>query len=520
MKQNDVVDAFKPDFSRKHGCAWFVWGSESTVRQPEKTGGWASIGGDPAFYFSSPDELSKDVIWWTNLSKPEAWSLGRWSHIKHSGFLGPQWLTLISEWGFPAELDMLKISCAAWAEVLARLGNLLSRWNARYVDKTKKDNTVSWEWGDGDFSDALAERLNLNTDRSQSHPVLETAFCDVIENELPVSSLVGKRKVTMSLPRVEHARKILGTRYPVGDFTEVPLAEWSADIERRWDWLNKQTLPVLVRFEDIQYRVGMERKAQLWWGLRGRRFAGSMMEPVWLTAEEALEMHEHTETYPTAALRAKGWTRMNDIEEWPNVPSNFAYNNSIVAGLMQEALWRAAATPVRTPTKRIKSGVSPRAIWWRSADRRACFQVAWIFQEKGFYIHSYGEGVVTLVFDPKTVLNVDWVHSIEHSQVRVPKALAHHMPITKELTSGNVDVWLKSTQEIDAWLKVDRLLWPWIGSQTKILKDMLELSLRTLASIPAPASLSPEERKEWSSQWKNELMQSSRNAVKEAVKVS
>lgn len=120
MNQNDVVDAFKPDLSRKYGCAWFIWGAEGGVRQPEKTGGWASIGGDPAFQFHSPHDLPKDVVWWTNLSKPESWSLGRWSHIKHAGFLGPHWLSLMSEWGFPTELEDLKIACAAWSEIFAR----------------------------------------------------------------------------------------------------------------------------------------------------------------------------------------------------------------------------------------------------------------------------------------------------------------------------------------------------------------------------------------------------------------
>ena len=519
MNQTDVVDAFKPDLSRKYGCAWFVWGNEGGARAPEKTGGWASIGGDPAFQFHNPNELPKDIIWWTNLSKPEAWSLGRWSHIKHAGFLGPHWLSLMSEWGFPSELEDLKIACSAWSEILARLGNVLTRWNAQHNPKSPaKFSAHAWEWGDGDFHEVLAEKLGWTTQRVDANPILQAAFCDVVENEVAPNLLNGKRKMTLTLPRVEHARQILATRYPVGEFTEVPVAEWAVESEQRWEWLRKQIHPVLLRFDDITYRAGHEAEAQLWWGLRGRRFAGAMMEPVWLTGEEALEMCFHTEATPMVALRSKGWTRLNDVAHWPNPNMGFAYDNSIVGGLLHEALWRAAATPSRTPTKRIKSGVSARAVWWRSADRRACYSVALQFQQKGFTVVSYGEGCITVVFDPKIVLVADWVDVLEHTEVRVPRLLGENMRPPHDITAHNIDVWLKSSQDIQAWLKLDRLLWPTVGHNAQEWKSVLELALRSLAAVPPPQGLNGDEAKKWSSQWKDELMKCSRTALKDAVK--
>lgn len=517
MNQVDVIDAFKPDFSRKHGCAWFMWEGDSGVRQPEKTGGWASIGGEPAFQFHRPQDLPKDVIWWTNLSKPEAWSLGRWSHIKHAGFLGPHWLALMSEWGFPTELEQLKASCAAWSEVLARLGNWLTRWSAAMTETASGNEPhPSWSWGDGEFHEALADKLGWNMPRNESHPVLEVAFCDHVETELPASVFANKRKITMTLPRAAHARRILATRYPVGEFKEIPLAEWSTDSQRRWEWLAKQTLPVLVRFDDLLWRPGFEEQAALWWGLRGRRFAGAAMESVWLTGEEALEMQPYTDTVPSVALRAQGWTRLNDVPHWPDFNMGILYENSIVTGLLHEGLWRAAATPARTPTKRIKSGVSARAVWWRSADRRACFEAALQFQTKGFTVVSYGEGGVTVLFDPKTVLMADWVDAIDGSGVRVPKMLADQLRSPSQLSAQSIDVWLKSSQDIGAWLLLDRLLWPWVGHQKQVLKNVLESALRALAAIPPPA----EGGKQWSREWKDELMKCSRQAVKEAVKNS
>lgn len=532
MEQKEVVNAFEPDLTKKYGCAWFMWDSKDPVRNPERTGGWASIGGDEPFYFKNPKELSKDIVWWTNLSKPEAWSLGSWSHIKHASFLGPNWLSLMSEWGLPNELDELKKYCTIWAELFARLSSIFIRWNNASIDldNLEENNVYNNEWklGDGDLHDVLSSKLNFIIDKSESNPILEKAFFDIIENELPANALNNKRKITLTLPRVEHARKILNNRYPVGEFEEVKAKDWPIEEEERWDWVQEQHLPILLRFDQVIFRTGYEKEAQLWWGLRGKRFINSMMEPVWLTSEEALEMMVHTEAYPSVAMKGKGWVRFSDVKNWPEIPRNFLYDNSIISGLLAESLWRAASTPARTPTKRIKSGVTPRAIWWRSVDRRSCYKVAKEFQSKGFTVTSYGEGMVTVLFDPQTTLISDWIDVFNKTGVKIPKMLANEMPLNEfanfkdesSISSKSIDIWLKSTQDIYIWCLLDRLLWPSVELPKDMLKSELELSLRTVASIQAPEEIkeiSKDKVKEWSNLWKNQLMENSRSAVRRSL---
>lgn len=502
MKHEDVLGGFKPDVARQHGCAWFVWQEGNT--DPSKTGGWASVGGEPAFAFASPKDLPSNVVWWTNLTKAQTWSLGKWSHIKHGGFLGPEWLTLMSEWGFPSSLEEFQQSCAFWSEVLARMAEWLSRWNAQ-LNNPANNSTLppasassQWHWGDGDLSDALADRLAWVEPKDQHHPALRAAYLEQVEQEWPHHALNGKRKLALSLPRRPHARQLLATRFPVGQFTEVPSGELPQDQDKRWEWMLGQHLPLLVRFDDITFKQGHEDLAALWWGRRGRKFSGAIMEPVWMPAEEALQMSEFIDAYPQVFLRAPGWRRLDDVPFWPNMDEDPILDNSLLGGLLGEALWRAASTPARTLTKRVKSGVSPRMIWWRSADRRACFLAAKKVHESGFLVMSYGQGVVHAAFDPSTTLLADWEKLVKEVRVSPPLAIASTLPQPSTLDALSMGRWLKSDNSLEPFLLLDRLLWPWLGPQKSALKPILEHAMRSLINRPAPTP-------EWSTQWKTQL---------------
>lgn len=510
MNQSDVVEAFNPDFSRKHGCAWFVWG-DSKLREPEKTGGWASIGGEPAFKFNRPRDLPKDITWWTNLNKSEAWSLGQWSHIKHADFLGPSWLSLMSEWGFPQKKDELKINCAAWSEVLARLAEFLSRWSASLTSNTDLPHPT-WSWGDGDFHEAVASKLGWTHPKANNHPALELAYVDEVEQELPSHSLNNNRKISLSLPRTSHAKKILSTPFPSNDFKEVMPDVWPDTAEKRWEWIEKQTLPLLIRFDDVTFRSGYEKEAALWWGLRGRRFASASLESVWLTAEDALYMRQWIDTMPSIALMASSWERfpMDLVSNWPSLDMGFLHDNSIVTGLLHESLWRAASTPVRTPTKRIKSEITPQSIWMRATDLRICFEEALLFQNHGFTILSYGQGSVTLLFNSSETFVNHWVDALSGASVCVPSMLAAHAKKDPDVNFKSVNLWLKSQQSIEPLLWLDRLLWPWIGPKKQELKPILEYALRSLASLPPPKMAN----ENWSQVFKDELQSRSRDALR------
>lgn len=502
MNQNDVIESFKPDFARKHGCAWFVW--EDDEHDPNKTGGWASIGGEVAFQFTRVKDLPKDVVWWTNLTKPQAWTLGRWAHFKHGGFLGPEWLTLMSEWGFPHDLEQFKKSCSLWSETLARL----SEWLSRFATRSGQDNAPlpHWAWGDGDFCEALAERLSWQQPVSSHHVALSQAYLEQVPQEWPHNALNGKRKLALVLPRRPHAKKVYNARFPKGPFEEVLPAELPQDKDKRWMWVAKATRPLLVRIDEISFKPNQEKTGSLWWGRRGQRFSGSMMEPVWLTGEEALEMCQWIDAYPEAILQGQSWDSMPEVPLWVSMEEDALWDNSIVTGLLSEILWRAAATPVRTATKRIKSGVSPQMIWLRATDKKECFRLAHALQDKGLIVLSYGEGVVNVAFDPKVTLVSDWEDILDKTLIRAPLTIAPSLSVPDGFSSKSVDRWLKKQGSLEEFVMLDRLLVPWLGPQKSLLKGVLEQAMRALANLKAPST-------EFATTWKKELKSKTKQAV-------
>ena len=89
---------FNGGYAQRHGCAWFEADAQGR-RDPDKVSGWWAVGGEDAQRFSSWRDLPADVVWWTNLSRAEAWALGRWSTFKEGSLFGPDWPALMTESG-------------------------------------------------------------------------------------------------------------------------------------------------------------------------------------------------------------------------------------------------------------------------------------------------------------------------------------------------------------------------------------------------------------------------------------
>lgn len=568
MNPADVRATARPDFARAHGCALFVFDKSTSVAKPETTGGWYSIGGEPAVEFHRPRDLPAGVVWWTNLDRAQAWRLGQWDTIKPAEFLGGDWGTMVGEWGTPRTWDEFKVVCAAWSETLGRLGEWLSRWAERlsagapipapqapppapWAPRTSPtvpnellvpppptaaaplppDRHPQWSWGPGSFAEALAWRLGWAQTGVPQHPALSAAYATRIDTLRPAQArpTAGSRRITLSLPRIAHAQAILASRFPLGAFTELPPAEWPREEEERWNLIASTRRPVLVRFDQVLWNGEHDRAAALWWGRRGRRFSASDMDPVWLTGEEALMVRPWVRARPEAVLRAPDWDSVSWPTDWPIPPRPGSADpadpypvgalsyNSLVSELLADNLWRAGATPARTPDLRVQPEIAPRVVWWRSADRMRTYAAAWAFARRGFDVLSWGEGTVTIQFHPTQVLAADWIAAVQESGVRVPVALARETDwIAPEaaraknpapFSPADIDAWLKRHHGVEARLWLDRLLWPWSIPDEQKLNDLLRESAKALVATPPPSDA-------WGKEWTQQVALAGRAAMK------
>lgn len=558
MNPADVRATARPDYARSHGCALFLWQPGDKVHRPEVTGGLFSLGGEPAIPFQRPSDLPTDVVWWTNLSDAEALRLGNWNRIKPASFLGGDWITQISEWGAPRSNEELAFACASWAEVLGRMGEWLSRWAERQaigapvpalqapslspqgrswggpaVPSVEASEAIEpyrhpqWSWGRGSLAEALAWRLGWVQTGAPAHEALKAAWLPRVDSLTAPDLRSGQvRRITLVLPRLPHAQAILATRVPLGNFTEIPPSEWPRGAEERWDVIAHQTRPTLVRLDKVRWRPGRERLAEVWWGRRGRRFSASDMDPVWMTAEEALDARDLIDTIPEAALRAPEWDSVLVPQDWPvyadrepgALPVAAALTqNSLVSELLADNLWRAGASKFRPPDRTAQAEISARAVWWRSADRRRTWPAVSSFTRRGFNVLSWGEGSLTIQFHPDQVLKADWLAAVRESGVRVPAALAREssfidpasltaLAAPVPFTASDIDAWLKEHHGIEARLWLDRLLWPWPNPDERKVNTILKAAAQDLTRIPTPSDA-------WRKTWVAMVVEAGRSAV-------
>jgi hypothetical protein len=289
--------------------------------------------------------------------------------------------------------------------------------------------------------------------------------------------------------------------------------------DRRWGWLEThQDQPLLVRFDDAPRALpGHDEALRLAWGRRGRRFTGAPYESVWMTGEEAMSLRFCLATAPTAVWLAKGWESGPTPPWTPAQPQDPLEGCSLLCGLREGAFWRAWSTPLRDD-RRLRPTPSSLAVWWRSADRLRCLSAALICQQEGLEVLSYGNGQVEVAFAADRPL-VDWERALVRAGLLVPRDLAPvaRVPSPPQWNADTIEAWLlSSSQPLEAWFSLDRMIAPWLGSDRRQLKGLMSGTLSALAQIPPPADAPPD----WSSKWRTLLLERSRFALSQLLPAS
>lgn len=493
-------EEFIGSYARRHGCAWFEPDSQGR-RDPNVASGWWAVGGEPAQRFSSWRDLPDRVTWWTNLGRAESWALGRWSSFKEGGLFGPDWPGLMTDSGHGASDDEVAAAVSAWSEIFARCAEWLAEWASVH------DPENPWDWGEGNLADVLAPKLGwVASEPEDLQPILQVAYQEVVDQEMPSNLLAGRRRVVLAFPRIEHIQKIWSTRFPKGKWT--PIKEWPRLPEDRLAWVRGQDRPVLARVVSMAWRAGQESPGMLWMGLRGRRFPASEVEPLWLTGEEAAMLGTFAELTMDEGFLGQGWDTLEMPPGWPLSADEPLIGLSWSQALLSVSAWNAAASPTRDPSRRRRSWFTSRAVWWRAADRARCFRSAWQLQKDGWTVLRYGQGQVVLLIDPADAVP-PLADAIARAGLLMPALISKLAPITAQASHQDtvqVDRWLKQTGDALALLDIDRLVAPWAGSAAEV-RGVLEPAAQRLMG------LSPVPNAEWRTWWDAALRKQARRSV-------
>lgn len=509
-------DPFAPDYARQHGAIWFdrpppeARPGRAASRPPPFAGGWAAVGADPPARFEHWRELleqtSPEVVWWTNLTQPEIWSLGQWRRFKSGNVFGVDWRELMDEWGISADpaSSGAATSVHRSAELWARIGYWLSLWSSAH------DAEKPWVWGEGDLPDVLAHRWGWAGTASEGpQPVLQAAYAERITEDIPSSFWQGRRRVRLALPRLQHVRRVWAHRIPTGAWGPIRDSDWPTAPTARALWVQQQVSPVLVRVLDFNWHPEYVEEGSLWLGQRGCRFAGADREPVWLTGEEVARIADWGSFPIDQGYRAEGWRTEPVPPGWPLGENDPLALHAPMPGLLGWAAFSAAASPTRDPARRSKSNVTPRAVWWRAAERELAHQAAWSLHRQGVAVAEYGAGQVVAIIDPST--DAAWLAgAVRAAGLVVPPALAVHLPRPASADLADpVDVahWLRAQPDAETLWNLDRLVAPWPGPLDEV-KTVLRSAAKALLALvdhdPSP---------EWSKGWKALLTQQGQTSV-------
>lgn len=490
-----------PSYAAQHGCAWFEPDKDGR-RDPNTCQGWWAVGGGKAQRFTHWRELPKNILWWTNLTQEEAWALGRWSSFKSGALFGPDWPALMTESGHGATDEAIANAVQAWSETFARCAEWLAEW--AYVHTNDKP----WTWGEGDLADALAPRLGwFTTTPEEPQVIFQAAYSEDVLQEVPSQLLKGRRKVVLAFPRVANVKRLWSARFPVGPWKEI--TQWPKGQEERLAWLRAENRPALVRISEVTWRPGQAMEGSLWLGMRGRRFAAAVLEPIWMTAEEAILLGAYAVLDLDEGYVGQGWKTEELPADWAMSSDDPLVALSWSQALLSAAAWKAAASPTREPNKRKKSAVTTRALWWRAADRARCFHAARALQQGGWTVFSYGEGQVTLLVDPTEPVE-PLADAIARAGLLMPALLARLAPMGPSVSHDDwvqVDRWLKRSGGVDRLMDVDRLVSPWAGSAAEVRAVLSPAAQRLMGLLPAVPNAS------WDPWWKGVLNQQARRSV-------
>lgn len=344
--------------------------------------GWVAVNGGPATPISGIGDLDTSCFWLTNLTwtafQQSGLSLNGW--VRHAKYLRTSLDWIMDEWG----LNDLGPDVAA-----SYLSGLFSHVMH-----------LSFEMGATGFrAPALFHEFAYLLPEPELPEVKATEVTrHSLQEWTRTAQWVAKdaELVHLRIPRLVHASEMCRTPMPTGNwkFVDEPQLPPAA---KRLRWLEGLNAPVFVR---VKLR-GVEAVGDtLCFGMGARDARGRPLRREWVSGPELAILREFGEVDVTGAWIGGGFEELplssvvQDILGSPGAPWSWA------AGVVAENLWVGATLREQFAPRGQEARISWRGAWLRAADRMRMFMVSQRLLQRGWQVHSYGTGVVTVVAPP------------------------------------------------------------------------------------------------------------------------
>jgi hypothetical protein len=347
---------------------------------------------------SGPFDLATDVLWWTNLpyevlfKKTDMWKA---SHLRHDKYLpvGPG--EALREWGRDLKYEAPEVAgrilCMLFYRVMNITFGLLRENKPRLtVDDAFKGVTLR--------DDLRALLPEAEYPRMEAAQALKRGVAYEEFTNTMVRPQRDTKRVTLRLPRVTHAWRLLEQARPEGPFEYVDKVTIRRSRTTDHDWVLSNPNPV---FADIAM-TRMDERVSPVYGFGNSTDRTERRPRSWIPQNEFAVLSKFADLVVRGAYVGSGYSKTSTIEECSDGVINFVRDKftdfSWSAGIVAEALWRAATLPEeKGRNNQIRPGderphTSWQGVFVRGEDKHTMFALATRLLEFGYPPVSYGIG--------------------------------------------------------------------------------------------------------------------------------
>lgn len=353
-------------------------------------GGWSSISGEKSLYVSNINDLSTDVLWWTNLSYEAMYiksKVGVSASMRHDKYIILHPNECLLEWGY----DSKNLSSEFMSVMISRIFNriMILSWNI-IVDACKgihpKDVFSSRELRQ-DISRIFPEPV---WPKGEAAAVCKRGYGFTDFTITTFNASRGNANIKLSRNRLSHALDILSTPIPDCEFEFIS----GRDIgENPREVVMNSKLPYFaeVSLKNIDHAAStvlafgtsMDKKQRI---MR-----------TWVPHPELVSINPIADIEIKNAYVGKNYTSLvnllpDSVISFLNCPFSFL---SWTAGIIAETIWKSATLKniKVNPDDGYIPDTSWRGLWIKSIDKTLTFISALKMSECGWTASYYGGGL-------------------------------------------------------------------------------------------------------------------------------
>lgn len=397
------------------GAVMFDLHDVNGQEKPLPGSGWCSIEGQESTRIQNIEELDKEVIWLSNLSKSVLWSTGtvKYNNIKASSYLSTKVGDLMKELNIRPSAVGVSISVAT--EIIAQIffKVMLHAKNFYEIDDFKGK----------DLAEILCNKI-VPKDRNISDNVDEAmsrSYLDIYKDNNYKYNYDKYIYAKLRKPRLSHLTSIFDTAMPRWDEDWELYGEKELPIqEQRIKYLFELDKPFVAKVEILSYKENAKVNYENIIGLgENAGDNGKIRIRNWVSNSELLFLSKVANLKITHAFVAGGYQKVSDLCELPY--SGSLSDFSISLGLLSESLFNGLSQKSYNPKYKNKALVSPRAVWLRSADRYECFKSVLLLSSWDFKVVTYGSGAIELEIPKDNLSQLDkLIELAPHAGLIVP----------------------------------------------------------------------------------------------------